>query len=85
MISAGEGAIGGGVADLLIRDVPDEIVAAIDASAKRLGLSRTEYLRRMLAREAAGSPAHVRVEDLSRFSEIFADLGDPNLMRQAWG
>jgi predicted nucleic acid-binding protein len=32
--------------DLLIRDVPDDIVAAIDADAGRLGLSRSEYLRR---------------------------------------
>jgi hypothetical protein len=34
------------VTDLLIRDVPDDVVAAIDADAVRLGLSRTEYAER---------------------------------------
>ena len=28
--------------DILIRNVPDDIVAAIEANAKRAGLSRTE-------------------------------------------
>ncbi len=27
--------------DILIRDVPDEVLAAIDAKAKRVGLSRS--------------------------------------------
>jgi hypothetical protein len=37
--------------DILIRGVPDDVVAAIDAKAQRAGLSRTEYLRRTLSRE----------------------------------
>ena len=37
--------------DILIRGVPDEVLAAIDARAKRVGLSRTAYLRRALERE----------------------------------
>ncbi len=36
--------------DMLVRDIPDEVIAAIDARAKRLGLSRSEYLRRTLER-----------------------------------
>ena len=32
--------------DILIRDLPDDLVAAIDANARRAGLSRTEYIRR---------------------------------------
>ena len=40
--------------DILIRDIPDEVLAAIDARAKRVGLSRTEYLRRTLERERVG-------------------------------
>ena len=39
--------------DVLIRDVPDDVVSAIEAKAKRLGLSRTEYLRRQMARVAS--------------------------------
>jgi hypothetical protein len=72
------------VTDILIRDVPDEIVAAIDAKAARAGLSRTEYLRRALAREGSDRSAEVSVGDLRRFAETFADLGDAEVMGQAW-
>jgi hypothetical protein len=72
------------MADLLIRDVPDEVVVAIDASAKRLGLSRSEYLRRRLAGEGGGSGDAVTVEDLVTFADTFADLGNPDVMAQAW-
>jgi len=47
------------VTDLLIRDVPDDVVAAVDARASRLGLSRSEYVRRRLAQDAASSGAVV--------------------------
>ena len=70
--------------DILIRDVPDEVVAAIDAKAQRAGLSRTEYLRRTLSRERAADSADVTVEDLARFAQTFADLDDPDIMGQAW-
>ncbi len=71
--------------DLLIRDVPDDVVAAIDADAGRQGLSRSEYLRRTLAQAAAHVPGSIAtVEDLSRFSRTFADLADDDLMRGAW-
>ena len=45
--------------DMLIRDVPDDVIAALDVHAGRLGLSRSEYVRRRLAQDAAalaGSP-----------------------------
>lgn len=70
--------------DLLIRDVPDDVAAAIAAQAKRLGLSRTEYLRRQLARVATMAEGQVTVESRRRFSETFADLEDPDVMRRAW-
>jgi hypothetical protein len=70
--------------DLLIRDVPDDVLAVIDAKARRVGLSRSEYLRRALAREGTTGAAPVTVDDLSRFAETFADLADPDVMRQAW-
>jgi hypothetical protein len=69
--------------DLLIRDVPDDVVAAIDTNASRLGLSRSEYLRRALA-QAAHRRGAVTIGDLARFESSFADLGDEDLMRQAW-
>lgn len=69
--------------DLLIRDVPDDVVAAIDTKASRLGLSRSEYLRRTLAHVAHPSSV-VTVDDLARFTAVFADLADDDLMGQAW-
>jgi ribosome maturation factor RimP len=71
------------MANVLIRDVPDEVLAAIDATAKSLGLSRTEYLRRALARERHAT-GPVTVSDLALFSERFSDLLDPAVMEQAW-
>jgi hypothetical protein len=70
--------------DVLIRDVPPEDLARIDAHAARLGLSRTEYLRRRLRQEAARPTGPVTAGDLRRFADRFGDLGDPEIMRQAW-
>ena len=69
--------------DMLIRDVPEEVIAALDAHAARLGLSRSEYVRR-LAQDAATPGSPVSVEDLARFADTFADLADPDVMSQAW-
>jgi plasmid stability protein len=73
-----------GMTDVLIRDVPDDIIAALDARAARLGLSRSEYVRRRLAQDAATAGSPVRVEDLARFADTFGDLADQDVMSQAW-
>lgn len=72
--------------DVSIRDVPDSVVATVDARAKRLGLSRTEYLRRQLLRAVStdDESSTVAVDDLHRFAEIFSDLDEPDVMRRAW-
>ena len=70
--------------DILIRNVPDDVVAAIDAKARRAGLSRTEYIRRSLSRERNDTTQDVRVEDLAAFAQTFADLDDPEVMGRAW-
>ncbi len=70
--------------DMLIRDVPDDVIAALDAHAGRLRLSRSEYVRRRLAQDAAVPGTPVSVQDLARFAEVFADLADPDVMTQAW-
>jgi hypothetical protein len=70
--------------DILIRDVPDEVIAAVDAQAGRLGLSRSEYVRRRLAQDAAATSAAVNTADLARFAEVFSDLTDPDVMSRAW-
>ena len=71
------------MADLLIRDVPGEVVVALEARARRLGLSPTEYVRRQIAR-AATPEAAVTAESLRRFQDSFADLADAGVMRRAW-
>ncbi len=70
--------------DILIREVPDDVVAAIDTKAQRAGLSRTEYLRRALARERSDEQSDVTVQDLAQFAATFADLDDPEAMGSAW-
>ncbi len=72
------------MSDLLIRDVPDEVLAVIDARASRLGLSRTEYLRRRLAQDASAEQGPVSIDDLARFASTFADLADAAVMDEAW-
>jgi hypothetical protein len=69
--------------DVLIRDVPDEVIAIVDAHAARLGISRSEYVRRRLAQDAM-TGSKVSVADLERFADDFGDLADPDILAQAW-
>jgi hypothetical protein len=70
--------------DMLIRDVPDDVIAAVDARAVRLGLSRSEYVRRRLAQDASSAGTAVSRQDLARFAAEFSDLADPEVMSRAW-
>jgi plasmid stability protein len=70
--------------DVLVRAVPDEVITALDARAARLGLSRSEFLRRRLAQEAMISAQSVTAGHLAAFAETFADLADPEVMKGAW-
>jgi plasmid stability protein len=72
------------MADVLIRDVPDDVITVIDRRAAALGLSRSEYLRRLLSQEAGRSEVAVTVADLKHFSNLARDLDDPDVMDQAW-
>jgi hypothetical protein len=72
------------MSDVLIRDVPDEVLAVVESRAAKLGLSRNEYLRRQLAQDAMRSTAPVTMNDLRWFSDTFSDLADPEVMQQAW-
>jgi hypothetical protein len=72
------------MADVLIRDVPDGVLAGVDAHAARLGISRVEYIRRRLAADAATASTPVTVDDLRAFTDRFADLGDDQVMDDAW-
>ena len=72
------------MADILIRNLPDAVVADIDADAARLGLSRVEYVRRQLIRESQRSRLRVTVVDLVASSNLMNDLLDDELMERAW-
>ena len=70
--------------DVLIREVPDDVLAAIDARAKRVGLSRTAYLRRALERERVHDLGPVTVDQFERVANLVTDLDDPGVMADAW-
>lgn len=70
--------------DILIRGIPDHIVAGVEANARRAGLSRAEYLRRMLERDQRDTGSDVTVDSLWRFRETFRALDDADVMRSAW-
>ncbi len=72
------------MSDVLIRDIPDDVLAAIDARATEMGLSRVEYIRRRLAQDARIVPLRVTPEDLSRLGETLADLADEQFISEAW-
>jgi hypothetical protein len=72
------------MSDMLIRDVPEDVLTAIDTNAARLGLSRSEYVRRELARVAQRSASSVTTDDLQRFVITFSDLANADVMDQAW-
>ena len=71
------------MADVLIRGLDEELVAAYDAEAARRGLSRNEVLRRHLA-AVAPSGAPLSAEDWARHDATFADARDDALMEQMW-
>jgi plasmid stability protein len=71
------------MADVLIRDVPEQVAAALAARAAQLGFPLGDYVRRVLIRDAAPG-AGLGAADLARFSSAFEDLGDPTIMGSAW-
>ena len=72
------------MSDVLIRDIPDDVLAGLDARAAELGLSRVEYIRRRLAQDARVAQVRVTTEDLIRLGHAVADLADEELMGEAW-
>ncbi len=71
------------MSDMLIRDIPDAVLAAIDAPAARLGVSRSEYIRGRLAQDGSVIGLPVSVEDLRGFAAVFADLANPPVIARA--
>lgn len=72
------------MADILVRDVPQEVLARIEVHASRLGLSRVEYIRRRLAADAATGGEPVSVADPRSFADRVGELTDSQVMGAAW-
>lgn len=72
--------------DVLIRNVPDDDLRRIDQKAQRQGISRTELLKRAIAREASleAEREPLTLDHFRRLADIAADLADEEIMRQAW-
>ncbi|MCY7301048.1 MAG: hypothetical protein LH616_17800 [Ilumatobacteraceae bacterium] len=75
---------GEAAADIVIDDVPADVIAAVDRAARRLGQSCGAYVRRVLVRERDTPSAAVSSADLVRFASTFADLTDDAVMSCAW-
>jgi plasmid stability protein len=70
--------------DILIRDLPADVVAEIDARAALIGLSRAEYVRRQLVSESHRTKRTVTAADLLASDTRIAGLLDDELMESAW-
>jgi plasmid stability protein len=70
--------------DILVRNLPEEVVAQIDAQAASAGLSRAEYVRRQLVREATRLQKPVHWHDLVASDRRLSDLLDEEVMDRAW-
>ncbi|MEV3960045.1 antitoxin [Nocardia sp. NPDC050193] len=65
--------------DILIRAVPGAVIDEIDRQANGLGISRTEFLRRRLAREFR-RVGGVTTEDLIRLAGLGGESRTPDLL-----
>lgn len=72
--------------DILVRGLSHAAVAHYEAEARSLGVSRDEVLRRHLEARVPvrASTSSMTPPDWERFSQGFADLGDPEVMGDAW-
>jgi len=73
------------MSDVLIRDVSPAVVRWLDEQAEHFRLSRNEFLKRQLSGWAGQQDVMaVSDEDWAAFDSTFADLGNAQVMAQAW-
>ncbi|OIQ72157.1 antitoxin VapB2 [mine drainage metagenome] len=72
------------MADLLVRNLSADVVAALDAGAAQLGISRNEFMRRRLSQELPQSKESVTEAHLRNLLQLLPDLADANVMDAAW-
>lgn len=65
--------------------VSEAAVEHHETEAATFGLSRNEFVRRRLKKDASPlTPAKIDPDDWYRSTAAFEDLGDPNVMDAAW-
>jgi hypothetical protein len=70
---------------MLIRNLSQDELDALDVLASKSGVSRAEYVRDRLRAEARRARAEpVTREDLDRVATLAADLLDDEVMAAAW-
>ena len=72
------------MSDVVIRDIPDDVLAILDQLAARMGLSRTEFIRRRLIQDARAARMSVTPEDWNRFTDSYRDPSESAVMDHAW-
>lgn len=71
--------------DVLVRGVPEDDIARVDAEAARLGLSRNAYLQREIHRIARHRTVRdATPEDFARVKPALKNLTDDDTMTKAW-
>jgi hypothetical protein len=69
--------------DVLIRDVPDEVLAVVESRAAKLGLFRNEFLLRWPVQEAARTTRRATMDDLLSFAGTLSDVADPQVRERS--
>ena len=74
----------GHVPILIIQDVSSELISALDAKASSLGITRTDFLRRTLIREALVGINSADESNLTLILELLPDATNEVIMGGAW-
>ncbi len=70
--------------DILIRNIPASTLSLLDSRAARLGISRSEYLRRQIEHDVLRERGGVTVADLARAAGLASDLLNDEVIQAAW-
>ena len=71
--------------DILVRGLSLDVLTKIDGEASRRGLSRNQFLVDFLESPyVEQNRREVTVADLERSAGAVADLGNPEIMAEAW-
>ena len=71
--------------DILLRGLSPDVLTKIDDDAARRGLSRNQFLLELIERPYVDQgPRHMTAADLERAARAVKDLGNPEIMAEAW-